>query len=182
MVEDGVTMKLYQTFPMATLTRYLTPAVIIWFLALWGAVVVAQPDVMWFLRGVFVVDGLVVAFFANALGTFFTKRFRTPLLTLDKDRLKIRDLSLPWEDISQIAPLDKFGLRLVGIYPQNLQAFLEGLTSLQRTYYGRQLRAYGGALPVPLVREMSREQLLKLLNDYRLAPAAGQNGSSEGLV
>ncbi len=169
MVEDGVTMKLYQTFPVATVTRHLTPAVIIWLLALWGAVVVAQPGIMWFLRGVFVVDGLVVALFANSLGKFFTKRFRTPLLTLNKDQLYIRDLSLPWEDICRIAPLDKFGVRLIGVYPRSPQALLEGLTSPQKTYYGRQLRAYGGALPVPLVREMSREQLLKLLNDYRLA-------------
>jgi len=166
---DGVTMKLYQSFPIATLTRYLIPAVLIWFLALWGAVVVAQPDVTWFLRGVFVLDGLIVAFFATSLGNFFIRRFRTPLLTLNKDRLNIRDLSLPWEEISRVGPLDKFGLRLVGIYPQNSQAFLEGLAPLQRTYYGRQLRAYSGALPVPLVREMGREQLLQLLNNYRLA-------------
>jgi hypothetical protein len=130
MVEDGVTMKLYQTFPIATLARYLTPAVLVWLCALWGAVVIAQPAIAWFLRGVFVVDGLIVAIFATSFGNFYTKRFRAPVLTLDKNGLNMRDIALPWQAVSRVGPLDKFGLRLVGVYPQNPQAFLERLTAL----------------------------------------------------
>ena len=161
-------MKLYQTFPTATIARYVAPAVVIWILAIWGVAVVAQPFVLWFLRAVFVVDGLLVVIFANWIGNFFTKRFRAPLLTLDKEQLSIRDLSLRWGEISRIGTLDKFGLRLVGVYPQDARALLERLTPSQKTYYARQLRAYSGAFPVPRVKEMNREQLIKLLNGYRL--------------
>ncbi len=168
MPEDRVTIKLYQAFPLTTIVRYVAPVVVIWILTIWGIVVIAQPVMLWLVRAAFVVDGFLVAVFAKWMANFFTKRFRAPLLTLEQERLDIRDVSLRWDEISRIGNLDKVGLTLVGVYPHDAQAFLETLTPVQWMYYARQLRAYGGALPVPLVRDITREHLIELLNSYRL--------------
>jgi hypothetical protein len=160
---------LYQQFPVRTLTRQTAPVVVIWILALWGAAVVTEPVILWLLRTIVVVDGFLVALSAHWLGDFFTKRYAAPLLTLGKERLDVRDVSLRWDEISKFEPIDRFRLEVVGAFVTDPSALLQRMSPMQQTYYGRQLRAYRGAIVVPLVRGMSRSELIELLRNYRAA-------------
>jgi hypothetical protein len=105
---------------------------------------------------------------------FYAAMVRQPMLILSARTLRRKDLTLHWNDVSNIEIQRHVGQPFVAVTLRDPEAFVRGMPSYVAIVYARQFKRTRNSILVPAMRGLSLQQLYDLIQEYwHNRPGAG---------